>query len=318
MFDLMKELAGAARIGIGGHVRPDGDCVGSVLGLYNYLKKNMPAGTVIDAYMESPSDVFHTVAGIDEIHETADEKSAPYDVFFCLDCDESRLGHAAPLFANAKKKINVDHHISNKGSGDVNYIDATAGSASELVFDLLDLDKMDEACAKALYIGIIHDTGVLQYSNTSPKTLRAVADLVGFGFDFSTIIEETFYQKTYAQTRVCGKAMFESTLLLDGKVAYTVVTQATMKEYGLTGKDMDGIVNQIRNIKGVECAVFLYEQSDTEFKVSMRSTDRVNAADIAVNFGGGGHKKAAGVTMEGSADEIISRVTERIAMQLAD
>ncbi|MCR4705541.1 MAG: DHH family phosphoesterase [Lachnospiraceae bacterium] len=318
MFDLMKELDGASRIGIGGHVHPDGDCVGSVLGLYNYLIKNMPVDTVIDAYMERPSDVFDTVAGIGEIHETADEACDPYDVFFCLDCDHTRLGHAAPLFANAKKKINVDHHISNKGSGDVNYIDATAGSASELVFDLLDLQKMDENCAKALYIGIIHDTGVLQYSNTSPKTLRAVADLIGFGFDFSTLIEETFYQKSYAQTRVCGKAMFESVLLLDGKVAYTIVTRKTMEEYGLTAKDMDGIVNQIRNIKGVQCAVFLYEMSDTEFKVSMRSTDAVNAADIAVFFGGGGHKKAAGVTMEGSTDEIISRITERIAIQLTD
>ncbi len=318
MFDLMKELEGAARIGIGGHVRPDGDCVGSVLGLYNYLKKAMPAGTQIDAYIERPSDVFNMVAGLDEIHETADEQSAPYDVFFCLDCDDSRLGHAASLYANAKKRINVDHHISNKGSGDINYIDATAGSASELVFDLLDLEKMDEACAKALYIGIIHDTGVLQYSNTSPKTLRTVADLIGFGFDFSTLIEETFYQKTYAQTRVCGKAMFESKLLLGGKVAYTVVTDETMKEYGLTSKDMDGIVNQIRNIKGVECAVFLYQQSEAEFKVSMRSTDLVNVSDIAVHFGGGGHKKAAGVTMEGSADEIITRITARIAMQLAD
>ncbi len=316
MFDLMKELAGAARIGIGGHVRPDGDCVGSVLGLYNYLKKNMPSGTVIDAYMERPSDVFDTVSGIDKIHETADENCVPYDVFFCLDCDESRLGHAAPLFAGAKKKINVDHHISNTGSGDINYIDSTVGSASELVYDLLDLDKMDEACARALYIGIIHDTGVLQYSNTSPKTLRAVADLIGFGFDFSTLIEETFYQKTYAQTRVCGKAMFESELLLDGRVAYTVVTQKTMQEYGLTGKDMDGIVNQIRNIKGVECAVFLYELSDKEFKVSMRSTDAVNVSDIAVFFGGGGHKKAAGATLEGTAEEIIARVTQRIAMQL--
>lgn len=315
MFDLMKEIEGAKSIGIGGHIRPDGDCVGAVLGLYNYLKLNMPTGTTLDAYIEEPADVFKTVRFLDEIHTSAEEEIV-YDVFFCLDCDDTRLGHGQALYQKAKKRINVDHHISNTGCGDVNYIDATASSASELVFDLLDVNMMDTETAKALYIGIIHDSGVLQYSNTSPKTLQTVAKLIAFGFDFSTLIEETFYQKTYAQTKVMGQAVLDSKLFLEGKCIYTVVSKKTMEEYALTGKDLDGIVNQIRNVKGVQCAVFLYELSETEYKVSMRSTDLVNVSEISVFFGGGGHKKAAGVTMEGTVEEIITKLSEQIALQL--
>lgn len=138
-----------------------------------------------------------------------------FDVFFALDTASDRLGGAEAYFNSAVKKINIDHHISNKGCGDVNYVVPTASSTSELIYDLTEKEQLDEEIAKALYIGIIHDTGVFQYSNTSPETLRAAAKLISYGFDFSRLIEETFYEKPICRRRYsaahCWKASFSWT-----------------------------------------------------------------------------------------------------------
>lgn len=315
MFQLAEEIRGAGTIGISGHIRPDGDCVGSCMALYLYLKKCTQPGTEVTVYLEQPADIFQTIQGVSCIQTEAAEKKE-YDVFFALDCESSRLGFAEPLFLAAKKKINIDHHISNRGCGTVNYMDATVGSTSELIYDLLDKKFLDQEIAKALYIGMIHDTGVFQYSNTSPKTLRIAADLIEYGFDFPTLIEETFYQKTYVQNQILGRALLESILFLDGRCIVSAVDRSLMEFYNVTPKDLDGIVSQLRNCRGVECAVFMYQTGVLEYKVSMRSTDKVNVAEIAAFFGGGGHKKAAGCTMSGTFHDVINNLSLHIEKQL--
>lgn len=315
MLQLSEEIKNAKTIGIGGHIRPDGDCVGSCMALYLYLKKCMPPETEIAVYLEKPSDIFHTIKDISEIHTEA-EQGKRFDLFFALDCESSRLGFAEPLFLQAKKKINIDHHISSSGCGDLNYVDANASSTSELVCDLLEKEWMDEEIAKALYIGIIHDTGVFQYSNTSPKTLRIAADLIGYGFDFSVLIEKTFYEKTYLQNQIMGRALLESILFLDGRCIVSCLDRKVMQFYNATPADLDGIVSHLRNIKNVECAIFMYETDTLEYKVSMRSTDRVDVSGIASFFGGGGHKKAAGCTMSGTFHDVVNNLSVHIEKQL--
>ena len=314
MFQLTEEIKGAKTIGISGHIRPDGDCVGSCMALYLYLKKCTAPDTEVTVYLEQPSDIFREIQGIGEIRTEAEEKV--YDVFFALDCENSRLGFAEPLFFAAKKKINIDHHISNRGCGNVNYVDASVGSTSELIYDLLDRKLLDAEIAKAIYIGMIHDTGVFQYSNTSPKTLRIAADLLEYGFDFSRLIEKTFYEKTYVQNQIMGRALLESFLFLNGKCIVSAVDKKLMDFYNVTPKDLDGIVNQLRNCKDVECAVFMYQTGGLEYKVSMRSTDKVDVAQIAAFFGGGGHKKAAGCTMSGTFHDVINNLSLHIEKQL--
>ena len=314
MFQLAEEIKGAKSIGISGHIRPDGDCVGSCMALYLYLKKLAEPGVEVSVYLEQPADIFRTIQDISEIQTEAKEKE--YDVFFALDCESSRLGFAENMFLSAKKKINVDHHISNRGCGNVNYVDAAVGSTSELIYDLLEKEKLDAEIAKAIYIGMIHDTGVFQYSNTSPKTLRIAADLLEYGFDFSTLIEETFYEKTYVQNQIMGRALLESILFLNGRCVVSAVDKKLMDFYSVTPKDLDGIVNQLRNCKGVECAVFMYQIGTLEYKVSMRSTDKVDVAKIAAFFGGGGHKKAAGCTMSGTFHDVINNLSLHIEKQL--
>lgn len=318
MINIKEEIKGAKTIAISGHIRPDGDCVGSVMGLYLYIKKVADPGCKVYAYLEKPSDKFSMIKDIDEILQEVPSDMSP-DVFFALDCEKKRLGDAEKLFDQAKKTINIDHHISNEhGCGDRNYIDPTASSASELVYDLLDKEDVDADIAEALYIGIIHDSGVFQYSNTSPKTMKTGAELIAYGFDFSTLIEETFYQRTYVQSQIMGRALLESIQFLNGKCVVSCVDRKLMDFYQVTSADLDGIVNHLRNIKGVECALFLYETGVLEYKVSMRSTDRVNVAEIASRFGGGGHKKAAGCTMNGTFYDVVNNLSAQIEKQLEE
>lgn len=311
---IMEEIKGAGSVAISGHVRPDGDCVGSCMGLYLYLRKEMPDAEIA-VYLEKPADIFD---GIDSVEDIQSDFSTDkvYDVFVALDCNEERLGGAAEIFRRAKKKINIDHHVSNAGDGDVNIVEAHRSSTAELLYDLLDPEKIDEPVAKALYIGIVHDTGVFRYSNTSPRTMQVAAELLKFGFDFSKIIDETFFQKTYNQSQIMGRAVLESVRFLDGKGIVSVVSRKMMDFYQVTAKDMDGIINQLIAVKDVECAIFMYETGTLEYKVSMRSKGAVDVSAIAVKFGGGGHVRAAGCTMNGTCHDNINNLSIEIAAQL--
>lgn len=314
MSRLEELLKGAERVALSGHVRPDGDCVGSVMAVYLYLRKNMP-NMEVKVFLETPSSVFGCIEEIEVIDSNMDTKEE-YDVFIALDCNAERLGDAEPVFERAKTKINIDHHVSNQGCGDINIVVPDASSTCEVVYDLLDPEKLDVEIAKALYIGIIHDTGVFKYSNTLPKTLQTAAELIGYGFDFSKIIDETFYEKTYLQTLVCAKAVSESVRFMDEKCIFSVVDKDMMEFYGVGPKDLDGVINQLRIVKGVECAIFMYQTGNMEYKVSMRSNGLVNVSRIATFFGGGGHVRAAGCTMKGTAHDVINNLSTQIALQM--
>ena len=164
---LSEILAEKQTVALGGHIRPDGDCVGSVMGLYLYLQEEYPK-LQVDVYLENLADRFLFVQDTNKIHSEIDD-SKVYDLFICMDCgDKERLGFSAPLFENAKMTACIDHHVSNEAFADYNEIIPDASSTSELVYRLIDKDKISLHCAEALYMGIAHDTGVFQYSCTSP------------------------------------------------------------------------------------------------------------------------------------------------------
>lgn len=314
MIKILDEVKGAASIAIGGHIRPDGDCVGSCSAMYLFLKKALPDDVKINLYLDEIPAVFCGMAGTEKI-KRPDGTKHNFDVFIALDCNAERLGDSEPAFQAAKKRINIDHHITNTGDGDVNYIVPTASSASELVFDVIDEGLLDVDIAKAIYTGIVHDTGVFQYSNVSPKTLRIAAKLLEYKFDFPKLIEETFYEKTYVQNQVMGRTLLESVLFMDKRCIVGHLDMKTMRFYGVTSKDMDGIVNQLRYTKGVDCAVFMYETEPLKYKVSMRSNGVVDCSVVAAYFGGGGHVRAAGCTLEGTFHDAINNLAVQIEKQ---
>ncbi|MBQ7360563.1 MAG: bifunctional oligoribonuclease/PAP phosphatase NrnA [Lachnospiraceae bacterium] len=309
----MEVCKGANRIGISAHIRPDGDAVGSCLALYHYLKHCMPEAYV-KVFLENPPACFSKMKGIEDIDSQFPEQE-PFDVFFVLDVakDQERLGEATKYFEQAKKTVNIDHHISNaRGSGDVNYVLPEAAATCQVLFELMDQQWMNAKVAEALYVGIIHDCGVFQYSNTTPRTLEVAANLVSYGFNFSQLIEETFYEKTYLQNQLLGRALMESIRFMEGRCIVSCVDRKTMEFYGATSADLDGIVNQLRNTKGVDCAVFMYEISPMTFKVSLRSNEKLDVSKVAGFFGGGGHVRAAGCTLNGTFHDVINNVSAQI------
>lgn len=317
MRKIIEEVRDAGAIAIGGHVRPDGDCIGSVMGLYLYLKKMLP-DTQIDVYLEKPSEIFDCISHIEDLQSDFDhvDMHKIYDVFIVLDCADDRLGEIRPLYQNARKKINIDHHISNPGCGDLRIVEPERSSTAELLYELMEETAVDAETAKALYIGIIHDTGVLRYSNTSPRTLQIVAELIKFGFDFSELIQKTFYEKTYVQTQIMGRAILESVRFMHDRCIVSMVSRRMMEFYQVTQKDLDGIVNHLLAVKGVDCAIFMYETGTLEYKISMRSNGQVDVASVAMRFGGGGHVRAAGCTMNGTYHDNINNLAIWIAEQL--
>ena len=312
----IDQLIGSAKtIGISSHIRPDGDAIGSSLGMYLYLKKNYPEARV-DVFLEKVLPELMFISGSDQVRTDFKSDVEQYDLFIVLDCSKDRTGDAEMFFDNAKKTINIDHHISNQGTGDSTYIVPDASSACELVFDTLDPEKMDVEIAKALYTGMVTDTGVFKYNNTSPKTMRVAAELISYGFDFGSLIDQVFYEKTYLQNQIMGRAILESILLMDGRCIVSVVSKQTMEFYEAQSNDLDGIVNQLLLTKGVDCAIFMYELAPLEYKVSLRSSGAVNVSEVAQMFGGGGHVRAAGCTVSGTYHDVINNITKYIHKQL--
>ena len=308
-------LTGKETVGIAGHVRPDGDCVGSTLAIYNYIKEYYPQIDV-RLYLEPIPNVFKFLRYADEIRSDYTDEIV-FDLFIVCDCgDEGRLGNAVKYYENARNTLCIDHHVSNQEFAQHNYIFPDASSTCELVYGLLDPAHITKEIAECLYTGMVHDTGVFQYSCTSAKTMNIAGQLMELGIDYSEIVDATFYTKTYAQNQILGQALLDSRLYLDGRCIISVVTKEEIDEFGVLPKHLDGIVNQLRVTKGVVVAAFMYQNEDGSFKVSLRANGTFDVAALAMHFGGGGHVKAAGYTAFEDAETAKDILLEEIEKRL--
>ncbi len=312
----LREIAqGANTILIAGHLRPDGDCVGAAAAAYLYLKKIYPEAQ-ISAYVEKVPEVYRF---LDPEHSIFAEKlpEGPVDLFLSLDSStKDRLGEAERLFDTAGRTACIDHHVSNLGYARENFVEAGSSSACEVLYGLMEEELIDTRIAEAIYIGIIMDTGVFRYSNTSKKTMEIAGSLMEKGVPFWKYIDECFYQRTYTQTQLLGRTLLTSMRLMEGRVIVATVTRRMLEFYGAQTEDIEGIIDQLRVTKGVEVALLLQEIDDQQYKVSMRSNTFVDVSKIAVYFGGGGHVKAAGCTMRGSLHDVVNNITEHIEFQM--
>ncbi len=311
---LLEEIQKAGTVAIGGHIRPDGDCIGSCMGLYSYIIENFPDKRV-RVFLEEIPEAFEYL-NREEALAGDDEK---FDLFVSLDCGSpDRLGDAEPVFYAAVRKVNIDHHISNTNFAEVNHVEAEASSTCEVLCSLLDVEKIDYFGAQAFYTGIIHDTGVFKHSNTGLSTMEMAGRLMQKGIPFGKIIDESFYMKTYRQLQIMGRCLLESVRMMNGKVIFSIVSRRVMEFYDAKPSDLDGVIDELRTTQGVEVAILLTEKDTMEYKVSMRSNDFVDVSRIACFFGGGGHIRAAGCSIKGSAFDVINNITEHIEKQLKD
>ena len=312
---LEEKLLSAKKVAITGHVNPDGDCIGSVLAIYNYISTVYPE-IKLSAYLEEFSDKFMFLKNSENIKQSVEE-DIEFDLLICVDsADIQRLGFSEVLLQKSKESINIDHHVTNTKFTDETCLEADASSTAEVIYTLLNKEKIDKAVAECLYTGIVHDTGVFRYSCTSPETMRIAADLMEKGIDYTTIVDESFYEKSYLQNQILGRTLLESILILDGKCIFSYVNRKMMNFYEVTKKDLDGIIEQLRQTRGVEVAIFLYEVETQKYKVSLRSKTKVDVSKIAAFFGGGGHVRAAGCTMDGTVHDIVNNISMHIERAL--
>lgn len=304
-------LAGCRSVAILGHERPDGDCVGSCLGLYNYIRKTLPAAEA-DVYLEPFQKEFAFLKGADHVrYEFETEKV--YEL--CIVCDASdreRLGKGAGILDRAGRSVSIDHHKTNTGFAGETFLQAEISSTCELLYELMEEEQVDREIAACLYTGMIHDTGVFKYQSATARTMEIAGKLMATGIPFTDIIDRTFYQKNYRQSKAMGQALLNSSLYAEGRLICSVLTVEELERLQAGSMDMEGIVEQLRLVEDVEVSAFLYERAPGEFKASMRSREYVDVSETAAAFGGGGHARAAGCTLYGSREEVTGRLLERL------
>ena len=318
MIDNFNELISNSKtVAISGHIRPDGDCVGSCMAVYNYIATYYPEVDV-HVYLDPIPNIFKFLKNADKIEDihTLSEDTV-FDLYIALDCSEgSRLGDACAFFEKATHTVCIDHHMTNGGFAEFSYIIPDDSSTCELIYNQFGKDKITKDIAECLYLGIIHDTGVFQYSCTTEATMAAAGFLMTKGIDYPKICTDTYYAKTMIQNKMLGTALLNCKTFDDGKIIAAVITAEDMAEYGAQSKHLEGIVQQLRDTTGVEVAVFLYELEDGDFKGSTRATGDVDLTVITGKYGGGGHKKAAGFSVNTKEPwTIIAEIVEMIEEQ---
>jgi len=295
-----------------GHINPDGDCVGATLGLAMLLEKyDIPSRVLL-------KDLPNHYDFLPISRYVSDHMDEPVDLIISLDAsDPDRLGTFSQLLANSKKVINIDHHMSNTMFGDYNFVDAEASSTSEMVFQMIeDFSVMDVHIAKALYTGILYDTGGFKHSNTKPSTHLAAAKLISYGFDFTGLINKLFYVKPLKAFKAQGLAFERARTFMNEQIIVSYLNMEDYKTLGIEKSDTESIVHYMNEVEGVEVAVFFYAIDDATYKISLRSKGLVDVCKVAMNFGGGGHKKASGASIMATIEEAILTVTNVVSLQL--
>ena len=298
MFEQAKKIIEESNtIYIVAHVNPDGDAIGSTFAIYFALKK---MGKDAHVVMPDHSTVFNFLPRIDEHVKSIDVRS--YDLLIALDSsDNTRLAIPKEDYDKAKKIIMLDHHQVTNPYGDFIHIDDTRSSASEIAYIFLKYitdNNIDKDMATMLYTGIMTDTGCFNYNNTSARTMRVVAELLDIGaenFLVNKKINDTIQE---SKLRLVAKTVDNIESFYDNKLKYSYVSYEEIHALGISDEDAEGMTNYLRSIEGTEFAVYVRGKSDGSIKVSMRSGGRIDVSKVAIEFGGGGHPRAAGYTMQ--------------------
>ena len=289
------------------HIRPDGDAVGSVLSIYNYL---LTLNKDVDMVIIEPPITFNFLPGYNNIKDNTDKY---YDLGIVVDCaTKERIGQNDDLLSKCNYKINIDHHVSNTRYGDTNYVCGEVSSCCQVIYDLFKENNINLSCevCSCLASGMITDTNGFRNDNVDSNTFLMAADLLNHGIDFHKIYEVVLFNKSLAKHNLMKIALDRLELLYDGKIAFTYLLKEDFDNVGATLGDHEGIVDIGRSIAGVEVSVFIRETD--VFTISLRSTGSVDVNKIANSFGGGGHKMAAGGQIDKSLQETKNIVINEI------
>lgn len=296
------------------HVGPDGDCVGSALGLalaLDALRVSCMVGSAdgvpgILTFLPSSGRIVTT------------PPAEPFETAVAMECSTpDRAGTFAPAMMAARTIINLDHHLSNSGYGSIVYWDTSAAAAGEQTYDIITAlgVPVSAEIAQCLLAAIVTDTGVFRYPNVTPRVLRLAADLIDAGAAVHPIVEQVYETRTPGALRLLGRALADMQLSPNGQAAWTIVTPAMMAAAGAIPEETTGIVGMLRQVKGVRVAL-MFEVVPEGVRVSIRSRDGARSNVIAEALGGGGHVGAAGFSRAGALDDVVAATLAEVGKEL--
>lgn len=299
---------------VASHVNPEGDAVGSSLALALGMKQ---LGKGVTVYLpDRVPEIFRFLPSADMVVSRLD---GSYDATFVVDCGQmDRLGRGFNSIDEKGKIINIDHHPTNNGFGDINILEPKASAAGEIVFDLLKAIPVDITIDMAtnLYTAILTDTGSFRYSSATPRAFQIAGELVAKGVDPWGIAQRVYESYPAKRFRLLGEVLETMEVTSGGKVASLIVTQEMLDKTGVDKELTDGFVNFARAVEGVEIAVLFRESGPGMYKVSFRSRGMCDVSRIAEVFGGGGHHDAAGCEIRGPLEEVKARVLEVVEREI--
>jgi bifunctional oligoribonuclease and PAP phosphatase NrnA len=309
---LLEAFRSTPRFILTSHARPDGDAIGSVLALAEILDQ---LGCQTDIILSDPIPfIYRTLPNIERIHHAPSASHIVPDpgvTAIVLECDS--IERTGLLGLEDRCLINIDHHASGRPFAYLNWIDEHACAVAAMVYRIAIAAKVEitPGMATCLYTAILSDTGSFTYSSTDAETFAIAHDLTARGANPSQIARDVYFSNPASKIRLLGTAL--SNLRTDGPLAWTWVTNHDMDTVGAEAEDCEGVVNYLISINGVESAVFLRElPSASQFRLSIRSKGKIDVAQVAESFGGGGHRSASGCTLDGPLD----LATDRILAQL--
>ncbi len=297
-----KALLAAKRVAIVSHVRPDGDAVGSVVGMGHALREAGKAPEMLLA--DGVPARFRFLPGADKVRKRL---NGDVDLVVALDCsDQDRLGNALP--AGRLPDINIDHHITNLRYAPLNLVDTEAVSTTAMLADYLPGwgFALSEQAASGLLMGLVTDTIGFRTANVNPRAMQIAADLMEAGADLPDLYRRALVEFKYEAARIWGAGLARMQRL-DGLI-WTSLTQSDREAAGYPGRDDADLVNVLSSIEKSDIQVIFVEQPTGEIKVSWRARPGFDVAEVALQFGGGGHPAASGATIVGTLQEVENRV----------
>lgn len=310
---ILEEIKKAKKIVILTHENPDGDAIGSSLGMYIALRK---MGKEPDIIIPELPRVYNFLPEIENVKKEGQKE--PYDLAIALDCATIKMLNGwANYFEDAKVKVTIDHHGTNTMYGDYNYVNPDAPACAQTLISIIQYFgvEIDKKIGTCLLTGIITDTGGFQYQSTTPETFEFAAELLQTGVNVSDVYKRVMNTMTKANFELRKRAIERMEFFKEGKIAFTYVIKEDIEEANAETGDFEGIVEEGRNIEGVEVSIFLRE-TQKGFKVSLRSNDYVNVSDVCLLFGGGGHIHAAGCTIAQSLEQVKEKIINEVKVHI--
>jgi bifunctional oligoribonuclease and PAP phosphatase NrnA len=298
------------------HKDADGDTLGSALALAQALE---PLGKSVPVLSSPPvPGAWWFLPGIERVNRQGASGHGPVFIFDASDA--SRAGNFESVVTQAAVVVNIDHHVSNARFGTVNLVLTDAASTGELVYDLLKAWKIDipPAAASCLYATILSDTGGFRHDNTSARALRAAAELVELGADPVMIARGLFKSRPASSLRMQGRILQGLHYEFGDRLVWGSISQTGLRDSGATTDQADSAIDQLNTVRGQELAILFKEAGPRLTKVSIRSRDQVDAAELAAKFGGGGHRRAAGIELALPLKDAETRVLAEVRARMND